>query len=419
MGMKRTLIALAVGAAFAVPAAYADVTLSGSINAGPAWVKSGDGSTNASNGLTNALGANRGATAQQGVTRTGINTNYSNITIGSMEDLGGGLKLDFAYQLTANFQSTSNAATNRNSHIGLVGDSWGGVWIGTNENLYERYYYTVDPLDGAAGIGGNLSIMGTPGYGYVFDAGNGTPSAEFYRRTDHTVWYDSPNWGGFTFGAYTTLGAFKTSSNVVTGAPGINPNIWGIGAKYVGPAIPIQLWAAYEKHKDLFGADAIASSLVGIAPTRLGSSSSDNGIQVGVGYTLGDIFLFGNFERLKYKTDGIALLGGGDLEYKRNAFSIGLKWNVPTGYVGAQYMQALKGKCSGSAIPGCNADQSGAKSLGAGYYHTLSKQTQTYIMGQYIKNDDLNFYTVAGGVGVPVNLGANVYAVTVGLKHSF
>src|ERR1043166_3421480 len=90
MGMKRTLIALAVGAAFAAPAAYADVTLSGSINAGPAVVKSGDGSTNASNSISAT-----GGTAQQGITRTGINTNYTNITIGSMEDLGGGLKLDF------------------------------------------------------------------------------------------------------------------------------------------------------------------------------------------------------------------------------------------------------------------------------------------------------------------------------------
>ena len=40
--MKKTLIALAVGSAFAAPAAYADVTLSGSINAGPAYVHSGD-----------------------------------------------------------------------------------------------------------------------------------------------------------------------------------------------------------------------------------------------------------------------------------------------------------------------------------------------------------------------------------------
>ena len=204
--MKKTLIAVAVGAAVAAPAAFADVTLSGSINAGPALVKSGDGST----GQSNSIQAT-GATAQAGVTRTGINTNYSNVTIGSLEDLGGGLKLDFAYQLQANFQSTGNGATNRNSHIGLTGDSWGGVWYGTNENLYERYYYTIDPLDGAAGIGGNLSILGTPGYNRVFETGN-AQGATFYRRTDDTIWYDSPNWGGFTLGAYTTLSRNKAPS---------------------------------------------------------------------------------------------------------------------------------------------------------------------------------------------------------------
>jgi len=406
--MKRTLIALAVGAAFAAPAAYADVTLSGSINAGPAVVKSNDGSTNASNSITAT-----GATAQQGITRTGINTNYTNITIGSMEDLGGGLKLDFAYQFTANFQSTTASPQNRNSHIGLVGDSWGGVWIGTNENLYERYYYTVDPLDGAAGIGGNLSILGTPGYGQVFDAGNGpgaNGNADFYRRSDHTVWYDSPNWGGFTFGAYTTLSANKNNGPSNLGNPN-NPRLWGLGGKWVGPTIPLQIWAAYEKHNDLYGLNVITGTAGGATSTK------DHGIQIGIGYTLGDIFIFGNWEQLKYEADGLA--GTVIDEYKRNAFSVGVKWNVPTGYVGAQYMQALKGKCEFADGSACTADKTGAKSIGLGYYHTLSKQTQAYVMGQYINNDDLNFYTVAGGVGVPTNLGANVYAATIGLKHSF
>ena len=91
-----------------------------------------------------------------------------------MEDLGGGLKLDFAYQITAPLNGNNNVQ-NRNSHIGLVGDSWGGVWWGSNENLYERYLYTADPLDGAAGLGGNLQMLGTPGYGVVFDAPNGSP----------------------------------------------------------------------------------------------------------------------------------------------------------------------------------------------------------------------------------------------------
>jgi predicted porin len=247
----------------------------------------------------------------------------------------------------------------------------------------------------------------------VFDAGNGpgaAGSAEFYRRTDHSVWYDSPNWGGFTFGAYTSLSANKNNGPNSLANPS-NPRVWGIGGKYVGPTVPIQVWVAYEKHNDFYGLNVITGTAAGASSTR------DRGIQVGLGYTLGDIFIFGNWEQLKYEADGLA--GATVNEYKRNAFSIGLKWNIPTGYVGAQYMQALKGKCEFADGSACDAGKTGAKSVGVGYYHTLSKQTQAYIMGQYINNDDLNFYTVAGGVGVPVNLGANVWAATIGLKHSF
>ncbi len=115
--MKKTLIALAVGSAFAASAAYADVTISGSINAGPALVNQKGGSNGAiehhrrrhraraklhgrADGATSVTTNGNGGTGSN----WGINTNYSNITIASLEDLGGGLKLDFAYQLTANFQ---------------------------------------------------------------------------------------------------------------------------------------------------------------------------------------------------------------------------------------------------------------------------------------------------------------------------
>jgi len=411
--MKKTLIALAVGAAFGAPAAFADVTLSGSINAGPAYVHSGDGSVNVANSIRST-----GATAQQGITRTGINANYSNITIGSMEDLGGGLKLDFAFQITAPVNGNNNVQ-NRNSHIGLVGDSWGGVWWGSNENLYERYFYTVDPLDGAAGLGGNLQILGSPGYGSVFDAPNGVPSgADFYRRTENTIWYDSPSWGGFTFGAYTTTNYANNNAPNSAASPG-NPRIWGIGGKYVGPTLPIQVWIAYEQHKDLYG----LSVITGAAVTGTATGTKDKGTQIGVGYTLGDIFMYGNYEQLKYEADGLA--GATVSQYKRNAYSLGVKWNIATGYVGGQWIQALGASCEMANGAGCNADQTGAKMLSAGYYHTMSKQTQAYVMGSYTNNDDLQFYGMAGGgsfsggAGVPNNLGATLWGITVGLKHSF
>ena len=443
--MKKTLIALAVGSAFAASAAYADVTISGSINAGPALVNQKGGSNGASNSIvgarfggTNAInnasiGANNIVTTiGQGGTGSnwGIDTNYSNITIASLEDLGGGLKLDFAYQLTANFQSATNAATNRNSHIGLVGDSWGGVWYGTNEMLYESYYYTVDPLDGAAGLGGNLQMMGTPGFGNVFDnandpstcvnANNGVGCAGFYRRDSNAIWYNSPNFNGFTAGVYTTLPSYKRNANPTTGVSGISPKLWGLGAKYVGTSLPIQAWAAYEQHSDMFGLAAVnpVGGWNGNGAGGGSTGSSDKGTQLGLGYTFGDVFIFVNFERLSYKSD--ATIGGaaGQFEYKRNAYGVGVKWNVSTGYFGGQLIKANSGDCS---IPGtgCSATDTGGWMTGLGYYHTMSKQTQAYVVLDYQKNQQLQYYSTAGGVAAPYSLGSNIYGLTVGLKHSF
>jgi predicted porin len=118
---------------------------------------------------------------------------------------------------------------------------------------------------------------------------------------------------------------------------------------------------------------------------------------------------------LQYKSN---IVTGGSDQYKRNAFSIGAKWNIATGYVGAQYIQAFKGTCE-LATGACNADSTGGKMVGLGYYHTLSKQTQAYVMGTFNHNDQLQFYSTAGGISAPLNYGASLWGFTVGLKHSF
>ncbi len=412
--MKKTLMALAVGAAFVAPAALADVTISGAINMGILYADSDDRDASAGNSVTGAVVSSSGGSNYQ------LTSNYSNLTISSVDDLGGGLKLDFAVQfhiplIRASYGNpgdnvTTNQVANRNSHIGLVSESWGGVWYGTNENLYERYYYTVDPLDGAAGLGGNLAMLGTPGYGVVFDFGQANCTAAagcagFYRRTDETIWYDSPSFGGLTFGAYITTTAFKTF-----GAGGTNPQIMGGGAKWVGQGLPLQVWGAIELHDDLFGLNAITG-----VPGATGSD--DQGIQVGVGYTLGDIFMFANYEMLEYESDGLA--AGSVNKYERDALSIGVKWNLASGYVGAQYIQAMEGDCDLQGGGACNANDSGGKMIGVGYYHTMSKQTQAYIVGHWLDNDDLADFRPA--IFAPPNTGPGVdfLGISIGLKHSF
>jgi predicted porin len=346
-----------------------------------------------------------------------------------VDDLGGGLKLDYAFQIVTPNISAGNGSgvTNRNSHIGLVSESWGGIWYGTNENLYERYFYSIDPLDGAAGIGGNLQMLGTPGFGTVFDAGqlqcgSATNAAGltsgcvgFYRRTDQTIWYDSPSFGGFTFGAYMTTTAGKSASRD-------SPQIYGVGGKYVGTGLPIQAWVATEIHKDMFGLDEIAAraSAMGLTTPNTGTAtgSTDTAIQVGAGYTLGDIFIFANYEMLEWENDG-GTPGLDFSSYERDAVSIGVKWNLASGYVGAQYIQALEGEACVVGAGCADADDTDGKMIGVGYYHTMSKQTQAYIMGSWIDNGDGQNFNLAGASVVNSGPGADHLAVTVGLKHSF
>jgi predicted porin len=390
--MKKSLVALAVGAAFVAPAAYADVTISGAINMAVEYLNVGDSDDN----------------TVEGVSNFGVSSNYSNVTISSVDDLGGGLKLDFAYQITAPTSSVGGVS-NRNSHIGLVSDSWGGIWYGSNENIYERYYYSVDPLDGAAGLGGNLAIMGTPG-GQVFSTyGNNPGSYSWYRRDEQAIWYDSPNFGGFTFGA-----VWQTNFNATSD---LDPMMWQLGVKYVGTNLPLQLWAAYGDRSDQQG-------LIGVAAAHGlvtgGGDSSDTAIQLGGGWTLGDIFIFANYEMLEYELDGVT--AGNLNKWERDAFSVGVKWNLASGYLGAQYIQALEGDCEIAGGGGCAAaDDTAATQISVGYYHNLSKQTQAYIVGAWLDNDDNARYGTAGITNSAMfdGGGQSIYGIGIGLKHSF
>jgi len=397
--MNKTLIALAVGAAFVAPAAYADVTLSGSINMGLAVVKSGDASSHTGNSIT-------GATAGGGsITNTQVTTNYSNITIGSLEDLGGGLKLDFAFQMNPPLNN-NGTITNRNSHIGLVGDSWGGVWYGTNEQLYEAYYYTVDPLDGAAGIGGNLQMLGTPG-GSAFQNGNsgcsnGSGCAEFYRRQGEAIWFDSADYAGVTFGVGVGLNAYKTSATTD------GPRFITAGVQYKPAGGPFFVNVGYEKHSDFFGLNQITG--VGGA-----TSSRDTGLQIGGGVTFGDFSILARYEELDYKSNGLA--GATVNEYKRSAIWLGGKMTLPTGYVGLQVGIADSASCSKANGSGCNADNTGAKMVSAGYFHNLSKQSQLQFIGSYTNNDTLaNYINIGSPNQAP---GADSKSLAVLLKHVF
>ncbi|HEV8646430.1 MAG TPA: porin [Burkholderiales bacterium] len=419
--MKRGLIALAVAGAFAAPAAMADVTISGAINMGLQIGKSSDAPANTFSGTP----------AVPGLTTNQLHPSYSHIDIESTDDIGNGNKIVFHYQF--DISGTSSAAPNlaggaignRNSFIGVVG-TWGAFKVGTNENVYERFMYVPDPLDGAVGPGGNLNILGTPGVGtvfevgqagcatlgaaFVFDPDTGTNIANpdagtggcvgFYRRAEQQIWYESPNWNGFTFEVDYTLSAFKTQT--------IDPQIISIGGKWQPEGMPFYVDLAIEQHEDMFGANKLGA--VG------GTGSSDDALQIGGGWTLGDLSLHARYEQLSYKTDGIA--AGLISEYERDAYWFAVKYNMPSGYVGAELGIANEGETNlGDAV------DTGATMFGVGYFHNLSKQSQLQFIYARTDNDANGSYAQIGsplaGGGPSTSIGADHQVFDVRIKHTF
>jgi len=381
--MKKSLIAAAVAGIFAAPAAMADVTISGAINLGIELVKSGSDTA-----------------GNPSLTRNLLNANYSNMNIASTDDIGNGNKVIFNYQLVVQPQNTFGNPVNRNSYLGVAG-TWGAFKMGTNENVYERHMYQADPLDGALGPGGNLMILGTPGANTAFEAGQlscgpGAGCVGFYRRTDQTIWYESPNYNGFTFEVDYTLSAAKNNTT--------DPKVISLGGKWQPEGMPFYVDLAYEKHDDLFGIDKIAGASLG------GNSSSDTGVQLGGGYMMGDIGLHARYEQLKYKEDGVT--AGNPSEYKRTAYWFAVKYNLPSGYVGGELGFAQKGKTNLGDV-----DDTGAKMFGIGYFHNLSKQSQLQFIYARTDNEAAATYTQAaaplGGAG------ADHQVLHVGIKHTF
>ena len=390
--MKKTLLAVAVLGAFATPA-LADVTIIGGIAVGINRGSSSSVAGGAGNTVTGAI-APLGS-----VSNWSTSNNYSNVNLESVDDIGNGNKVVYHLQLQHNVTATGDVVGKRDSFIGLQG-SWGAFRIGTNENIYEQYMYESDPLDGAVGAGGNLNLLGSPGYGTVFDVGNGG-GAGFYRRTDHTVWYTSPDMNGFTFAVNYTLNAFKGRGG------GLDPTILSMGAQFKQAN-----WFAnvgYEQHDDLNGLGTIAGTVA--------TGSDDTGLQFGGGLTLGNINLYARWENLEYNSTAAAGVNG----YERDAVWVAIKVNnVGSGYFGAELGRASDADCSVVGGGDCDASKSGATLLGVGYFHNLSQRSQLQFIVSRTANDDNASYF---GIGAPGNgrgnFGSDHTAFTFNIKHVF
>ncbi|MCP3670138.1 MAG: porin [Gammaproteobacteria bacterium] len=187
--MKKQLLAAAIAAAVAVPmtASAGDVTLYGvvmmSINDLDNEVNAGNpgGSANWDNGVD-------GLSVQSHFTRFGIK---------GTEDLGNGLSAFFQIEFhLADAENGGNLNNNRNTFVGLAGN-WGKVGIGNNDGPYKKSTASLELFSVVQGDANQLGF-------------------EDVRLSD-SVFYYSPNWNGFSFGAAITMPSVDANEDGVEG----------------------------------------------------------------------------------------------------------------------------------------------------------------------------------------------------------
>ena len=183
------------------------------------------------------------------------------------------------------------ALTSRNSYIGFASPIWGSFMAGKTDAPYKNSTAMMNPFSGM--LGDYQVVMGNTG---------GDNRVEFGTRLDHSVWWQSSNWGGLTFAALFSPGQNRASNsdNLAAGesdcAGGNSPVSGGFGTCSDGAFsnavsvsgtyktkvqdVGVLVTAAYERHykvnrsSDILGIYGIGPSPIFITPPT-GSALGD------------------------------------------------------------------------------------------------------------------------------------------------
>ena len=401
--MKKSLVALALAGAFAAPTAAmaVDVSFGGEFDLFLESFDNGEESVGQMNNTHSRFWWDMVDDLGTGLKVKG----HLELDVGAVGYHGGnaannsGLSVctDAACTPGTGIATVQPGVNNRNSYIGLAGDSWGEVRFGTQENILEATGYAVDPFHGAAGPGGNIvNGMGQCGIAgkcnAVFNGGNIGA-----RRTDSTITYISPNWSGFTFQVDYAL-AGPTGTGLVSGGEDWTELYYG--ARYDGQA-GFGGWRVYGAGGNVDNADLSGTGTIGP-----GGSSKDKEYRLGGGVTWGNFAVDFIYEQNEWdSTDQ-----GGD-KIKRDGWWLGGSWMIPTGKVAIGYIMMNDAELNGSDVS--NSDTS---NIAIGYYHTLSANSSVYAIYNGMDNGDAAAGNIQSGgtaaVGKdPSTIGVGMYLV--------
>ena len=306
------------------------------------------------------------------------------------EKLGGGMSAWFQCETSADYRGANQEGwCGRNSALGLKG-GFGNIFVGVWDTPFKRVQDSVGANDTGV-FGSAFVLMGNS----TTTASGVSNQAVFKRRQQNSINYDTPSFGGFQLsGAYTNL---NSQTNVVNSATGSKPRILSASAKYANG--PINVYGAYEKHKD------IASAVAG----------DDKGYVLGATYTFANRLKVGGlYSQQKFQT-------GATAQGKVNTWHVGVDWTIsgPHG-LRAAYSQAgdVKGNSAavGTTRPAAGGD-TGVQLWQIRYVHALSKRTELTAGYVKIKNERNARYQL-GGLN-NAQTGNDPSAIAIALDHRF
>jgi predicted porin len=232
-----------------------------------------------------------------------MSTNLSYIGIRGDQKLYDGLK--FVYQLETQIDITASSGvaetnsnlsnvvkgglTSRNSYIGLASADWGAIKFGKTDAPYKLSTASFNPFSGM--IGDYQVVMGNTG---------GDNRVEFGTRLDHSMWWESPNWGGLRMAALYSPGQNRASNsdNIaagesdctggnVPGSGGLLPPACNDGAFSDAVSASISyahtgflITAAYERHFKVNRSSDVADPVLALLDV-----ADEDAAKVGVQYT--------------------------------------------------------------------------------------------------------------------------------------
>jgi predicted porin len=343
--MNKKLIAVAIAAAVAAPAAMAnDTILYGKAHVSVQYNDNIDGTTN--DNYT-------------------ANSNASRLGVKGSEDLGDGLKAIYGYEMGYNITDTNGGESPisaRNAYVGLAGD-FGTFLVGRHDTPAKIAWYSAgNDIIGDSIVDFN-KVAGTAKIGDGSDKLSVSTFTEI--RADNAIAYVTPSFSGFTGAAAVVPGEGKNGSN-----NGL-ADAYSLALMYSGNGLKGSV--GYEVFtKDFITGLGLQFDNPTPPPALLDySAAKDQKMwQASVSYTFGDFQIGGSYE---HDSDYAGIDNA-----KRTAYGFAGKYTLGNNYVMANW-----GKTDGK--DGAEALLMDASGYGLGVGHKFSKRTQVYVA--YHKTD--------------------------------